>query len=326
MMEIFISIGVFVSIVLLIEGGFYAYHLYLSPKTKQVKRRLRGSSAGNPIARVQEQQVNIVRQRATGDMPWLNALLSKITQLSSIELTLIQANSQMPMSVFVLVSVVSASFVALAVVMNNLGLLAMLGGAVVGSVLPYAYMRWKRKSRFLLFQQQLPDALDLMARALRAGHAFSVGMKMVGDEFPDPIGPEMGRAVEEISYGIEIPEALKSLSKRIECVDLKFFVTALIVQRETGGNLAEIIEAISRLIRLRFELLGRVKALSAEGKWSAIVLMAMPILLLVGLSWINPEYMDPLYSDPTGQAMLATALVWMTIGGVVVKKMINIKI
>ena len=326
MMEIFISIGVFVSIVLLIEGGFYAYHQYFSPKTKQVKRRLRGSSAGAPITRVQEQQVNIVRQRATGDMQWLNVLLSKITQLSSIELTLVQANSQMPMSVFVLVSVVSASFVALAVAMNNLGLLAMLGGGVVGSVLPYAYMRWKRKSRFLLFQAQLPDALDLMARALRAGHAFSVGMKMVGDEFPDPIGPEMGRAVEEISYGIEIPEALKSLSKRIECVDLKFFVTALIVQRETGGNLAEIIEAISRLIRLRFELLGRVKALSAEGKWSAIVLMAMPILLLVGLSWINPEYMDPLYSDPTGQAMLVTALVWMTIGGVVVKKMINIKI
>ena len=325
-MEILISIGVFVSIVLLIEGAFYGYHAYLSPKTKQVKRRLRGASAGAAMAKVQDQQVNIVRQRATGDMQWLNVLLSKVTQLSSIELTLVQANSQMPMSVFVLVSVVSASFAALAAAMYHLGVLAMLGCAIVGSFIPYVYMRWKRSSRFLLFQQQLPDALDLMARALRAGHAFSVGMKMVGDEFPDPIGPEMGRAVEEISYGIEIPEALKSLSKRIECVDLKFFVTALIVQRETGGNLAEIIEAISRLIRLRFELLGRVKALSAEGKWSAIVLMAMPILLLVGLSWINPEYMDPLYSDPTGQAMLATALVWMTIGGVVVKKMINIKI
>ena len=276
--------------------------------------------------KVQEQQVNIVRQRATGDMQWLNVLLSKITKLSAVELTLVQANSQMPMSVFVLISVVCASFAALAAAMNNLGVLAMLGCAVPGSLLPYGYMRWKRKKRFLLFQKQLPDALDLMARALRAGHAFSVGMKMVGDEFPDPVGPEMGRAVEEISYGIEIPEALKSLSKRIECVDLKFFVTALIVQRETGGNLAEIIEAISRLIRLRFELLGRVQALSAEGKWSAIVLMAMPILLLVGLSWINPEYMDPLYTDPTGQAMLGTALVWMTIGGVVVKKMINIKI
>ncbi len=325
-MEILISIGVFVSIILLIEGIFYGYHTYLSPQNKQVKRRLRGQAAGALTPKAQEQQLNIVRQRATGDMEWLNVLLSKITKLSSVELTLVQANSQMPMSIFVLISVVCASFAALAAALYNLGILAMLGGAVAGSFLPYGYMRWKRKKRFLLFQKQLPDALDLMARALRAGHAFSVGMKMVGDEFPDPVGPEIGRAVEEISYGIDIPEALKSLSKRIECVDLKFFVTALIVQRETGGNLAEIIEAISRLIRLRFELLGRVQALSAEGKWSAIVLMAMPILLLVGLSWINPEYMDPLYNDPTGQLMLGTALVWMAIGGVVVKKMINIKI
>ncbi len=324
-MEILISIGVFVSIILLIEGAFYGYHTYLSPKNKQVKRRLRGQSASASM-KSPEQQVSIVRQRATGDMKWLNVLLSKITKLSSVELTLVQANSQMPMSVFVLISVVSATFAALAAAIYQLGILVMIGAALVGSVVPYGYMRWKRKSRFLLFQKQLPDALDLMARALRAGHAFSVGMKMVGDEFPDPVGPEIGRAVEEISYGIDIPEALKSLSTRIECVDLKFFVTALIVQRETGGNLAEIIEAISRLIRLRFELLGRVQALSAEGKWSAIVLMAMPILLLVGLSWINPEYMDPLYTDSTGQIMLGTATVWMVIGGIVVKNMINIKI
>ncbi|MCA9470568.1 MAG: type II secretion system F family protein [Nitrospirales bacterium] len=323
-MTILISIGIFVSIILLIEGGFHTYYTYLSPKNKKIKRRLRAS--GKPKADSDSsQQANIVRKRATGNFEWLNQLLAKVTSLSAIELLLIQANSHMPLSVFVLASLVSASFAGLAAIIYNLGMLGMLGCGAVGIFLPYGYMRWKRSSRFLMFQQQLPDALDLMARALRAGHAFSVGMKMVGDEFPDPIGPEMGRAVEEISYGIEIPEALKSLSKRIECVDLKFFVTALIVQRETGGNLAEIIEAISRLIRLRFELLGRVQALSAEGKWSAIVLMALPIVLLFGLSWINPAYMDPLYSDPTGQMMLGVALVWMTIGGVVIKRMINIK-
>ncbi len=324
-MTIFISIGIFVSIILLIEGGFHTYHAYISPKTKAVKRRLRYSGKTNPSDNQQIQQTNIVRQRATGNLEWLNHLLSRIASLSTVEIMLVQANSHMPLSVFVLLSFVCAAFAALASVLYDLGLLGMLGGGIVGLFIPYLYMRWKRNGRFLMFQQQLPDALDLMARALRAGHAFSVGMKMVGDEFPDPIGPEMGRAVEEISYGIEIPEALKSLSKRIECVDLKFFVTALIVQRETGGNLAEIIEAISRLIRLRFELLGRVQALSAEGKWSAIVLMALPIVLLFGLSWINPEYMDPLYNDPTGQMMLGIALVWMFIGGVVIKRMINIK-
>ena len=324
-MTIFISIGIFVSIILLIEGGFHGYYTYLSPKNRKIKRRLRSSGNTQPSANQQTQQANVIRQRATGNVEWLNLLLSKIASLSAVEIILIQANSHMPLSVFVLVSLVSAAVAAMAAALYDLGMLGMLGCGAVGLFLPYLYMRWRRNSRFLLFQQQLPDALDLMARALRAGHAFSVGMKMVGDEFPDPIGPEMGRAVEEISYGIEIPEALKSLSKRIECVDLKFFVTALIVQRETGGNLAEIIEAISRLIRLRFELLGRVQALSAEGKWSAIVLMALPIVLLFGLSMINPDYMDPLYSDPTGQTMLTVALVWMVIGGIVIKRMINIK-
>ncbi|WP_447968940.1 type II secretion system F family protein [Nitrospira sp. M1] len=324
-MTILISIGIFVSIILLLEGGFHFYHAYISPRNKKIKRRLRSSGKSETSSPEHLQQANVIRQRATGDMQWLNVLLSKVASLSAVEMTLVQANSHMPLSVFVLVSFVSAAFVAVATVIYDLGVLGMLGGGVVGLFLPYLYMRRKRKNRFLVFQQQLPDALDLMARALRAGHAFSVGMKMVGDEFPDPIGPEMGRAVEEISYGIEIPEALKSLSKRIECVDLKFFVTALIVQRETGGNLAEIIEAISRLIRLRFELLGRVQALSAEGKWSAIVLMALPIVLLFGLKWINPEYMAPLFEDPTGQLMLGVAIVWMMIGGVVIKRMINIK-
>ncbi|GJL66020.1 MAG: hypothetical protein NPIRA05_09910 [Nitrospirales bacterium] len=324
-MTVFISIGIFVSIILFLEGGFHIYHTYISPRTKKIKRRLRNSGKPNTSGQEPLQQTNVIRQRATGNVQWLNVLLAKVTSLSAIETLLIQANSHMPLSVFVLISFVTAAFAAMAAALYHLGILGMLGCGLVGLFLPYMYMRWKRKKRFLVFQQQLPDALDLMARALRAGHAFSVGMKMVGDEFPDPIGPEMGRAVEEISYGIEIPEALKSLSKRIECVDLKFFVTALIVQRETGGNLAEIIEAISRLIRLRFELLGRVQALSAEGKWSAIVLMALPIVLLFGLSWINPEYMDPLYSDPTGQLMLAVAIVWMSIGGMVIKRMINIK-
>ena len=324
-MEILISLGVFVTIILLIEGGFYAYHTYLNPKMKQVKRRLRHS--GTPIAsKVQQETQSIIRQRSKSDLPWLNDLLSRVSRLDPIERLLIQANSQMPLGVFVLLSGLSACVGAIVAAMFNLNLLAMLGSALAGLFLPFLGMRFKRQSRFKEFQRQLPDALDLMARALRAGHAFSVGMKMVGDELPEPIGPEMSRAVEEISFGIDIPEALKNLSTRIECVDLKFFITALIVQRETGGNLAELIESISRLIRLRFELFGRIKALSAEGKMSALVLIVLPFLLLFGLTWINPDYMDPLYSHPTGQAMLAGALIWMGIGAFIMKQMIEIKV
>lgn len=324
-MTIAISIGIFVSIVLLIEGLFYTYHVYLNPKTRQVRRRLRVAAMG-PSLKAPEAQVDILRKRQSSDLAWLNDLLSRVKKLSVIETTLIQANSHMPLSVFILLSGLCACFATIVAASYDLGFLAMIGAMLTGLALPYGYMRWKRRKRFAEFQRQLPDALDLIARALRAGHAFSVGMKMVGDEFPDPIGPEMGRAVEEISFGIDIPEALKNLSHRVECVDLKFFVTALLIQRETGGNLAEIIESISRLIRQRFELLGRVKALSAEGRLSAIVLMALPIVLLVGLTWINPEYMDPLYTDPTGQTMLMVAMIWMGVGGLVIKRMVNIKV
>ena len=325
-MEILISIGIFVTIILLIEGVFYAYHTYLNPKMKQVKRRLRHSGGGAASIKIQQEAQSIIRQRSKSDLPWFNEMLSRMSRLAPLERLLVQANSQMPLGVFVLLSGLSGCVGAIAAAMFNLNLLAMLGAALGGGVLPFLGMRFKRQTRFTEFQRQLPDALDLMARALRAGHAFSVGMKMVGDELPEPIGPEMSRAVEEISYGIDIPEALKNLSTRIECVDLKFFITALIVQRETGGNLAELIESISRLIRLRFELYGRIKALSAEGKMSALVLIVLPFLLLFGLTWINPQYMDPLYSDPTGQAMLAGALIWMGVGAFIMKQMIEIKV
>ena len=324
-MTLLISVGIFVSIVFLIEGGFYAYHAYLSPQRKQLKRRLR-YSAGSGANKSKDETLNIVRHRTKSDLPWFNDLLTRMSKLAPLESLLIQANSQMPLGVFVLLSGLCACAGGLVSAMYNLGLLAMLGSALIGGLLPYVGMRLMRRHRFLAFQKQLPDALDLMARALRAGHAFSVGMKMVGDELPDPIGPEMSRAVEEISFGIDIPEALKNLSARIECVDLKFFITALIVQRETGGNLAELIESISRLIRLRFELFGRIKALSAEGKMSALVLIVLPFLLLFGLTWINPVYMDPLYSDPTGQFMLAGALIWMGVGSFIMKQMTEIKV
>jgi tight adherence protein B len=165
-----------------------------------------------------------------------------------------------------------------------------------------------------------------MARALRAGHAFSVGMKMVGDEFPDPIGPEFNRTVEEISFGIDTPEAMNNLNERVVSTDLKFFITALVVQRETGGNLAEIIEAISRLIRQRFELLGRVKALSAEGRLSGIVLFVMPFVMGGVLWWMNEDYMRLLIEDDLGLMMLGAAGLLMLFGAVIMKKMCDIKV
>jgi tight adherence protein B len=324
-MTIIISLGIFLSLILLIEGGYYFYHQFLNPRNRDLKRRLRGSGRIQK-AKESEDSPGILRQRKLSDLPWLNEFLFSLKKVASIEQTLQQANSHMPVSVFFLVSACLGAVGGIIGVFQDYGVLLSSVFGVIGCSLPWMFIRVKRKRRMATFQRQLPEGLDLMARALRAGHAFSVGMKMVGDEFPDPIGPEFGRTVEEISYGIDVPEALKNLTDRIECVDLKFFVTALVVQRETGGNLAEIIEAISRLIRQRYELLGRIKALSAEGRLSGYILVGLPFVMAGILWYINEEYMSLLFTDPAGQMMLGVAGVLMALGSYVMKNMCQIKV
>ena len=314
------------SVILFIEGGAYAYHAHLNPKTKALKRRLRGSVGSSSAIRQIPEQVEVMRKKNSSGMPWMDRLFTKLPKFDSLEKTLQQANSSMPLGVFLFLSVgMAATGLALAA-LNNAEFYVMLVATILSGFLPLIYMRQQRARRFKDFQRQLPDALDLVSRSLRAGHAFSVGMKMVGDEFPDPIGPEFNRAVEEISFGIDVAEALKNLSTRIECVDLRFFITSLIVQRETGGNLAEILESISRLIRQRFELLGKVSALSAEGKLSGIVLILLPFGIGALLWFLNPAYMSLLITDPLGKNMLMISGVLMVLGSFMMKKMISIKV
>ena len=322
-MTIAISIGIFLSIILLVEGAYYCYHQYISPQSRTLKRRLRGGAA-----RPKEgtEALEILRQRKLSGLPWLNDILSTMSNLGGLEKMLQQANSQMPLGVFLLLSGVMGVAGMVVAAFMDYPLLVAGGAGLVCLMLPLMKMKMQRTARFKEFERQLPEALDLMARALRAGHAFSVGMKMVGDEFPDPIGPEFNRTVEEISFGIDTPEAMNNLNNRVVSTDLKFFITALVVQRETGGNLAEIIEAISRLIRQRFELLGRVKALSAEGRLSGIVLFVMPFVMGGVLWWMNEDYMRLLIEDDLGLMMLGAAVLLMLFGAVIMKKMCDIKV
>ena len=322
-MTIAISIGIFLSIILLVEGAYFFYHQYVSPQSRNFKRRLRGGAA-----RPKEglESLEILRQRKLSDLPWLNDMLSAMSNLGGLEKLLQQANSQMPLGVFLLLSGVLGVLGMVVAAFMDYPLLVAGGVGLVCLMLPLMKIKMQRTARFKDFERQLPEALDLMARALRAGHAFSVGMKMVGDEFPDPIGPEFNRTVEEISFGIDTPEAMGNLNDRVVSTDLKFFITALVVQRETGGNLAEIIEAISRLIRQRFELLGRVKALSAEGRLSGIVLFVMPFVMGGVLWWMNEDYMRLLIEDDLGLMMLGAAGLLMLFGAVIMKKMCDIKV
>ncbi len=197
---------------------------------------------------------------------------------------------------------------------------------VFAGFIPVLWLSMKRKRRFGKFAKQLPDALELIARALRAGHSLASGFSLVADEMKAPIGSEFRRAYEEQNLGVALDDALKSMTKRMPNLDLKFFVTAVVLQRQTGGDLAEILDKIGRLVRDRFAVWGAVQALTGEGRLSGIVLLALPPVLFVAVWRLNPDYVMPLFTDPMGRQMLLGAVVMQFLGAAVIRKIINIKV
>jgi tight adherence protein B len=201
-----------------------------------------------------------------------------------------------------------------------------LAGGGLGVLIPYKVLVRKRKRRLRKFEKQLPDALDLMARGLRAGQTFTAGLQQVAKEMPDPLGTEFFNTFREFNHGLDLNTALLNLCDRINLRDLSFFTTAVLIQRETGGNLTEILEKISVLIRERFKLRNQVKALTAEGRLSGIILLILPPLLAVLLTVINPKYGTQLFTHPMGQKMCGVALGFQLLGMWAIHKIVNIKV
>ncbi len=192
--------------------------------------------------------------------------------------------------------------------------------------LPWIWLYQKRAARLKAFAAQLPDAMELVARALRAGHSLAAGMHVVAEEMPPPISKEFARVYDEQNHGIALEEALKGMCERVPNLDLRFFVTSVAVQRQTGGDLAEILDRIGYVIRERFKILGQVKALTAEGRLSGIVLIAMPIGLFFLMLWMKPDYVQLLWTDPMGIRMSIAAIVLVLIGAYAIKKIVDIKV
>lgn len=199
-------------------------------------------------------------------------------------------------------------------------------GAIAFFSLPWMWLYHKRASRLKKFAAQLPDAMELVARALRAGHSLAAGMHVVAEEMPAPISKEFGRVYEEQNLGIPLEEALKGMCERVPNLDLRFFVTSVAIQRQTGGDLAEILDRIGHVIRERFKILGQVKALTAEGRLSGIVLIAMPIGLFCLMLWMKPDYIRLLWTDPMGVKMSIAAIILVLIGSYAIKKIVDIKV
>lgn len=321
-MDILIGIGIFITVILLIEGAYVGIRAVRNSEKIRIRKRLRSLSAGG----MKSAEIDIVRRRILSEVPWLNRILLRITQMHKLDRLLEQANTRLPLGFFILMTFFLGSagyFVGKFVGVKPIGLIVI---SILLAMLPFLYLYLKKQKRMARFQEQLPEALDLVARALKAGHAFSGGLKMVSDEFGDPIGTEFSKTLDEINFGVGVNEAMKNFARRVDCQDLEFFVVSVIVQRETGGNLAEILEKIAYLIRERFKLYGHIRALAAEGKLSAIILVALPPLIATYLVFVNPKYISLLIEDPIGIGMAITAVLLMISGIIAMKRMIAIKV
>ncbi len=248
------------------------------------------------------------------------------TRFDNINLLFEQADTSLTITRLLLVSVIMAIVGA--------GLGAALGlhpalmpviGVILGAV-PLVWLLLRHRRRLKRFAEQLPDALEMMSRSLRAGQSIGFGFNMVAAEMAAPIGKEFGRVFEEQNLGIPLEESLEAMTGRIPSLDLKFFSTAVILQRQTGGDLAEILDKIGSLIRDRFRIWGQVQALTGEGRLSGIVLLALPFALFLAVYQLNSDYVMVLFSDPMGTKMLAVAIVMQVLGALVIRKIVNIKV
>jgi tight adherence protein B len=255
------------------------------------------------------------------------SLLEAITpNVPTLKKLIVQADANITPSTFMVISLIlgALGFTASWLAGVRIYFAPLLG--ILLALIPFAWLLHKRASRLKTFASQLPESLELVARALRAGHSLAAGLHVVAEEMPNPIADEFNRVYEEQNLGIPIDDALKSMCERVPNLDLRFFVTSVCIQRTTGGDLAEILDKIGYVIRERFRILGQVKALTAEGRLSGVILMALPFLLFLIMLHIKYDYVEKLWTTELGIKMSIYALVMQLFGALLIRKIVNIKV
>ena len=254
-----------------------------------------------------------------------NALEEYIKQWFNLRVLLQQADIQMaPVKFLILTGGCAIGGMALLILIRAPIWMAPLGAVLAAA--PLSGVLFLRKARLAKFAKQLPEALELISRALRAGHSLASGFKLVADEMDKPIATEFERCYEAQNLGIPLDDSINEMTERVPNLDLRFFATAVVLQRQTGGDLAEILDKIGYLVRERFKIWGQIQALTGEGRLSGIVLLALPPALFVVMWRLNPQYCMVLFTDPMGHQMLAVAVVMQIVGALVIRKIVNIKV
>jgi tight adherence protein B len=268
----------------------------------------------------------LVKVSNTGLVPGFDRMMAGTTRGSAISRWIEQSGMKASLSGVLIVSLALAAIMAIVAAMVTHTRLSMPIGAAVGFSLPFLVLRSKRTRRLRTFEEAFPEALDLISRALKAGHAFATGLKMVADEMAEPIGPEFRKTFDEQNFGLPLKDSLENLTLRIPLLDMKFFATAVLIQRETGGNLSEILENLAHVVRERFKILRQVRVYTAHGRLTGYVLLALPAVLAIALSFINPEHMNMLFRERLGQMMLMAAIVMQFFGFMWIRQVVKIEV
>lgn len=255
-----------------------------------------------------------------------NFLEQWMTRQFDMKVTLEQAGMKIPLSKFALLCVGLAGVGTIGCLFAPIPWFIAPVFGVILFFIPFFVVSFKKKRRIGNFNKQLPEALEMLSRSLRAGHSLGAGFGLIAEEMPDPLAREFGRCYEEQNFGVSLEQSLESMTKRIPNLDLRFFATAVILQRQTGGDLAEILDKIGNLVRARYRLAGQIQALTGEGRLSGIVLLALPPGLFTAMMFLNREYIMKLFTDPMGQWLLGGAIVMQFLGALVIRKIIDIKV
>lgn len=312
----------FLAVVLFLEGGYLVWRSYQGAEAKRIQKRLQEIAAGwNDTA-----GASLIRQRLLSNSPALQKWLFKFPRVHILDRLLLQSGMSIMVMQFLGYSLLTG--------LGGMALAALLGfspavvlvSMVAGGLIPYFFVLRAKHKRLGTIEQQLPEIIDLMSRALKAGHAFTGALQMAATEGVEPAAGEFRLVFDEINFGVPAQNALMNLANRVPITDLSYFVIAVLIQRESGGNLAELLDKISNLIRARLNLLGRIRVLSAEGRLSAWILSCIPFAMALLLNIINPGFMSILWTDPIGPTIIAVALAMMLVGIYAMSRIIKIHV
>jgi tight adherence protein B len=314
----------FCILAVVLAASAFGFNFLESQRKKQVKNMLR-TVDGNPP----EQAATSILFESEDKEDLMAQTVSRFGWAKEVETVLQQSGLNWTMGSLLAFTLGSAAIGLILGWKFNLlafSLLSLLAAGVACASLPYLYVRHKRRKRFAEFEEQFPEALDFLARSMRAGHAFSISLEMIGEESPDPVGVEFRTMFNEQNLGAPMETALENLERRVPLVDVRFFISSIMLQKQTGGNLSEILTRLAHVIRERFRLRGQVKAASAHGRMTATILTLMPLALMAGLLFVAPGYLEGMAKEKDGKWLIGAAIISQCLGYYFIRRIIRIKV